>query len=114
MALNWRWTHEPAFREVIMSVRYFSLLGGAMGGILVALAMSAASTSASAQTIGTDPRNKRCQTLLTCNFTRGGQYRGCLSSYTCRVCRPQRVRCTASDIASGRTRCTELVCTWGG
>lgn len=76
--------------------------------------LSAASTSADAQTMGTDPRNRRCKTLLTCNYTRGGVYRGCLSSYTCRVCRPQPVRCTASDIASGRTRCTELVCTWGG
>ena len=76
--------------------------------------VSAASTPASAQTIGTDPSNKRCQTLLTCNYSRGGVYRGCLSSYTCRICRPQRVRCTASDIASGRRQCTELICTWGG
>ncbi|HWV82097.1 MAG TPA: hypothetical protein VNZ50_11750 [Hyphomicrobiaceae bacterium] len=75
---------------------------------------SVTSTSASAQVVGTDPRNRLCQTLLTCNYSRGGAYRGCLSSYTCRVCRPQPVRCTASDIASGRTRCTELVCTWGG
>lgn len=71
-------------------------------------------TSASAQVVGTDPRNRHCQTLLTCNFSRSGAYRGCLSSYTCRVCRPEPVRCKASDLASGRTRCTELVCTWGG
>ncbi len=81
--------------------------------LLLTLA-SAASTSADAQVVGTDPRNRHCQTLLTCNFARGGAYRGCLSSYTCRVCRPQPVRCTQSDLASGRTRCTELVCTWGG
>jgi hypothetical protein len=76
--------------------------------------VGAATTPASAQAIGTDPSNKRCQTLLTCNYSRRGGYRGCLSSYTCRICRPQRVRCTASDIASGRRQCTELVCTWGG
>ena len=81
---------------------------------ILLILMSAVSTSASAQTVGTDPRNRHCQTLLTCNFARGGQYRGCLSSYTCRVCRAQPVRCTASDLATGRTRCTELVCTWGG
>jgi hypothetical protein len=78
------------------------------------LTLMSATTAASAQTIGTDPRNKRCQTLLTCNYARGGLYRGCLSSYTCRVCRPERVRCSASDIASGRRQCTELVCSWGG
>lgn len=80
----------------------------------LALTLASASTSADAQTVGTDPRNRHCQTLLTCNYTRGGTFRGCLSSYTCRVCRPQAVRCKPSDIASGRTRCTELVCTWGG
>lgn len=81
---------------------------------LLLVMLASISTPASAQTIGTDPSNKRCQTLLTCNYSRGGTYRGCLSSYTCRICRPQRVRCTASDLASGRRQCTELVCTWGG
>jgi hypothetical protein len=39
------------------------------------LTLMSATTAASAQTIGTDPRNKRCQTLLTCNYARGGLYR---------------------------------------
>lgn len=83
--------------------------------LFLLLTMSAAApVSAQGATTGTDPRNRHCQTLLTCNYTRGGVYRGCLSSYTCRTCRPQPVRCSASDIASGRTRCTELVCSWGG
>ncbi|MFN3745815.1 MAG: hypothetical protein ACK4TL_14020 [Hyphomicrobiaceae bacterium] len=102
-----------------MAVRGPARLSGRLAAVLGApfvllMLTSAVPTSADAQVIGTDPRNRHCQTLLTCNYTRGGQYRGCLSSYTCRVCRPQRVRCTASDLASGRTRCTELVCTWGG
>jgi hypothetical protein len=102
-----------------MAVRSSAHSRGRLAAILAApflllTLVSALPTSASAQVVGTDPRNRHCQTLLTCNYTRGGVYRGCLSSYTCRVCRPQRVRCTASDIASGRTRCTELVCTWGG
>jgi hypothetical protein len=86
-----------------------------MPALMVVLLWLGASPSAMAQQAsGTDPRNKHCQTLLTCNYARGGQYRGCLSSYTCRVCRPQQVRCTRSDIASGRRLCTELVCSWGG
>lgn len=102
-----------------MAVRSSSRRTGWLAALLVApivalTLVGAVSTPAGAQTIGTDPSNKRCQTLLTCNYSRGGVYRGCLSSYTCRICRPQRVRCTASDIASGRRLCTELVCTWGG
>jgi hypothetical protein len=102
-----------------MAVRSSARTRGSFAAILTApfLLLTLAtglSTSAGAQAVGTDPRNRHCQTLLTCNYARGGAYRGCLSSYTCRVCRPQPVRCTASDIASGRTRCTELVCSWGG
>jgi hypothetical protein len=102
-----------------MAVRSSSHRTGWLAALLAApfIAVTlviAASTPASAQTIGTDPSNKHCQTLLTCNYSRGGVYRGCLSSYTCRICRPQPVRCTASDLATGRRQCTELVCTWGG
>jgi hypothetical protein len=75
--------------------------------------MGASSPASAQQSVGVDP-GRDCQTILTCNYSRRGSYRGCLSSYTCRVCRPQLVRCTPSDLASGRTRCTELVCTWGG
>jgi hypothetical protein len=28
-----------------------------------------------------------CQTITTCRFQKGGSYRGCLSSYSCRVCK---------------------------
>jgi hypothetical protein len=28
-----------------------------------------------------------CQTILTCNFRKGGSWRGCVSSYSCRKCR---------------------------
>jgi len=100
-----------------MAIRSSALSRGSLAAILATpfllLALSAMAP-ASAQTIGTDPRNKHCQTLLTCNYARGGAYRGCLSSYTCRVCRPQPVRCSASDLATGRRQCTELVCSWGG
>jgi hypothetical protein len=51
-----------------------------------------------------------CQTITTCNFRKGGSYRGCLSSYSCRVC-----RFVASGCAVGgtRKRCHASVCTWG-
>lgn len=48
-----------------------------------------------------------CQTIRTCNFRKGGSYRGCLSSYSCRVCRFVKVAC-----GSGRT-CEKLRCGWG-
>jgi len=52
-----------------------------------------------------------CQTIRTCNFRRGGSYRGCLSSYSCRVCRFVRASCKSR----GRRRtCRKLRCTWGG
>lgn len=51
-----------------------------------------------------------CQTVLNCNFTRGGRYRGCVSSYSCRVCSFVPARCS---IAGKRGRCQELRCSWG-
>jgi hypothetical protein len=52
-----------------------------------------------------------CQTIRTCNYRRGGSYRGCLSSYSCRVCHFVRTSCRGL----GRHRlCRKLVCTWGG
>jgi hypothetical protein len=96
------------------STRHFAWLAAVLAAPTLFLSLATFATPASAQVFGTDPRNRNCQTILTCNYTRGGYFRGCLSSYTCRVCRAEPVRCTASDLATGRTRCTELVCTWGG
>jgi hypothetical protein len=51
-----------------------------------------------------------CQTILACQFQKGGSYRGCISSYTCRVCKLMQTRCTIS----GRERvCQEMQCRWG-
>jgi hypothetical protein len=52
-----------------------------------------------------------CQTIRTCNFRRGGSYRGCLSSYSCRVCRFVRTSCRG--LGRGKV-CRKLRCTWGG
>lgn len=51
-----------------------------------------------------------CQTIRTCQFGRGGSYRGCLSSYSCRYCRFVASTCTVSGV---RKRCHKSVCTWG-
>jgi len=51
-----------------------------------------------------------CQTIVTCNFKKGGSYRGCLSSYSCRVC---RFVASGSTIGGTRKRSHTSVCTWG-
>ena len=66
-------------------------------------------SEAVAQPAGLD-LNKDCQTIRTCNFTRSGAYRGCLSSYSCRVCRFVAASCRPE---AGRRLCQELRCTWG-
>ena len=97
-----------------VSVRRLSRLAAiACAPLVLSVVIGASSPVSAQQAVGVDP-GRDCQTIRTCNFSRRGSYRGCLSSYTCRICRPQRVRCTASDIASGRRQCTELVCSWGG
>lgn len=53
-----------------------------------------------------------CHTVVTCNFRRGGSYRGCLSSYSCRVCRTVASRCRDGG-RRGRV-CHYVRCGWGG
>jgi hypothetical protein len=80
-------------------------------GLAVALVTLAygASPVIAQQAVGIDP-GRDCQTVRTCDFSRTGRVRGCLSSYTCRTCRLVTARCSLA----GRTRCQEVVCTWGG
>ena len=74
----------------------------------LACAVVAPVPEAAAQ-VGLDP-NRDCQTLLTCSFTRGGIYRGCLSSYSCRTCNLVATRCR---IDPGSRVCRQMRCTWG-
>jgi hypothetical protein len=60
---------------------------------------------------GTISPGRDCQTITTCQFKKGGSYRGCLSSYSCRVCRFVRANCSIGG-TRGRT-CSEVRCTWG-
>jgi hypothetical protein len=75
--------------------------------VLAFLALGA--SHALAQPSGLDPQ-KDCQTIRTCRFDRGGPYRGCLSSYSCRVCRFVNAPC---HIDVGRRVCQRMVCSWG-
>lgn len=52
-----------------------------------------------------------CQVVRTCNFGRSGPYRGCLSAFTCRVCRFVPARCV---VAGTQRVCQRMRCTWGG
>lgn len=68
-----------------------------------------AAPSAHAQSSGLDV-GRDCKTLLTCNFSKRGAVRGCLSSYSCRVCRTVPAPC---QVKGGERRCHELRCGWG-
>ena len=69
-------------------------------------------TPAMAQTAPGPANNGRdCQTVRTCNFTRGAEVRGCLSSYTCRTCRMVPATCIAG---AAQGACQKFRCSWGG
>jgi hypothetical protein len=77
-----------------------------ISAIVLAAAMAVAPHLVQAQEGPGNPQ-RECQTIRTCNFRKGGSYRGCLSSYSCRVCRFVKVSC-----GGGRT-CEKLRCGWG-
>jgi hypothetical protein len=80
--------------------------------LTVLFACGMATAGALAQTSGTAVDTRRdCQTVRTCRFERGGSYRGCLSSYTCRVCRLVKARC---EVGGRAQVCHEMRCGWGG
>jgi hypothetical protein len=76
---------------------------------LLACGISGWSLEAAAQPMGLD-LNRDCHTLLTCRYTGGGIYRGCLSSYSCRVCHLVSTRCRLDPTSRV---CQQLRCTWG-
>ena len=83
------------------------------GAVALAMTMAMASGQVFAQNIpgGTINPQRDCQTVRTCRYERGGTYRGCLSSYTCRTCKLVKTRC---DIGGRTENCQEMRCTWGG
>jgi hypothetical protein len=91
----------------IMYQRARGLCIGVAGLMGVVLATPLAAQQASSQLNG----GRDCQVVRTCNFTKGGTFRGCLSSYTCRSCQMVKSRCT---VGAARGSCQELKCGWGG
>jgi hypothetical protein len=73
------------------------------GGVVSLIVLAA--RPAQAQPNGLD-----CQNLVTCSYRKGGSYRGCLSSYSCRVCKLVPAACS---IGPGSRVCYRMVCTWG-
>lgn len=81
--------------------------------LAAALSIVAASgTVAIAQQPGAQNQGRDCQTVRTCNFSRTGAVRGCLSSYSCRYCRAVSVKCSLPGFRGGT--CREIRCDWGG
>ncbi|MCC7252964.1 hypothetical protein [Hyphomicrobium sp.] len=78
--------------------------------VLSAAVMTSATGFAQEGPGGSINPGRDCQTIVTCRFTKGGSYRGCLSSYSCRVCRFEASSCV---IGGTRRRCHKSVCTWG-
>lgn len=76
-------------------------------------AMLAGIASAAAQQApGVNPQ-RDCQTLRTCNWSRSGSWRGCLSSYSCRVCKLVPGRCSIAGSSPSQKTCMRMRCTWG-
>lgn len=55
-----------------------------------------------------DPQ-RDCQTIRNCRFEKGGSFRGCISSYSCRSCRFEPANCR---IAGAKGTCRRQVCYW--
>lgn len=89
--------------------------GSSFANVLFALPLIAALAPSPAAAQSSQPGlvnpQRDCQTIRTCRFERGGSYRGCLSSYTCRVCRFVKASC---QIGGRAQNCQEMRCTWGG
>lgn len=73
-------------------------------------AISAGHVSAQEGPGGVINPGRDCQTVTTCNFARGGRYRGCVSSYSCRSCRFVVSSCR---IGAKSGKCRRLICGWG-
>ncbi len=83
----------------------------ALSRFLLSFAIAVAAGGAAAQEGpgGLINPQRDCQTITTCRFSKGGSYRGCISTYSCRVCRFVASGC---QVGSGKV-CRTLRCSWG-
>jgi hypothetical protein len=86
-----------------------SCIGTMAAAIL--LSLSSAPSAAQEGPGGLINPQRDCQTILNCNFRRTGRYRGCVSSYSCRVCSFVPARCSIAGRRGGV--CQRLRCGWG-
>jgi hypothetical protein len=82
-----------------------------VAAMVAGLATAHAQSTAPAFGQGPGTQGRDCQTVRTCNFARGAEVRGCLSSYTCRTCKFVPSNCR---IGAAQGACQKLSCTWGG
>ena len=94
--------------RALTAYRSWAARGLAVAAFGAALAISVPAP-AEAQSYG-QQMGRDCQSIRTCRFTAGGSYRGCISAYVCRTCRPVRARCA---VGTQTGNCHRLVCTWG-
>ena len=80
-------------------------------GIIVLAGISALPSAAQQAPGGGINPQRDCQTLLTCRYNKGGSYRGCVSSYSCRSCSFVTAKCSIAGRRGGV--CRELRCGWG-
>jgi hypothetical protein len=78
---------------------------------VVALAVLIIAPASAQQQPGNLNGGRDCQVVRTCNFTKGGTFRGCLSSYSCRTCELVSAKCS---VGAARAACREMRCNWGG
>lgn len=77
---------------------------------LVATAVAGSRVEAQEGPGGAINPGRDCQTVVQCRFTKGGSYRGCISAYSCRVCKLVSARCSVGQVS--RT-CRAFRCSWG-
>lgn len=85
-----------------------------MSGLFVFSAIAAFTaaltvTQGSAEAQSFDPQ-RNCQTVRNCRFDRGGSFRGCVSSFSCRTFTFEPAKCS---IAGSVGPCRKQVCRWG-
>jgi len=90
-----------------LDMRKTGKLAVALAALFGAWAMAAEPVRA--QPAGLDA-GKDCHNFRTCNFGRRGAYRGCLSTYSCKVCRFVPANCT---VDGQRKVCQRLRCGFG-
>jgi hypothetical protein len=76
---------------------------------MVGLAVTAGEAGAQSAPGSVDAQ-RNCQTLRTCQFNKGGSFRGCISTYSCRSCKFVQAKCSVGTITGN---CRRQVCSWG-